>query len=119
MIWLGYVYLVILILFGGSALLDDIKRKKVGRFAISLVPFVVLVTATIGFLFLPNPGGWSWLVFAALAVSVPILIWDGVQDAKNLSKTDPEFGTGGAILTSSVVAVVFVPAMIMGVLWAR
>ena len=30
MIWLGYLYLLILILFGGSALLDDIKAKWVG-----------------------------------------------------------------------------------------
>ena len=87
---------------------------------ISLAPLAVLVIATVGFLFLPKPpGGLSWLVFAALAVSVPILIWDGVQDVKDLSKTDPEFGTGGAILSSLLVAVVFVPPMILGVLWAR
>jgi len=119
MIWLGYLYLVILILFGGSALLDDIKAKKMGRFAISLVPFAVLVIVTVGFLFFPKPGGLSWLVFAALAVSVAIVVWDGVQDVKDLSKTDPKFGTGGAVFSSLLVAVVFLPAVIMGVLWAR
>jgi hypothetical protein len=119
MIWLGYIYLLILILFGGSALLDDIKEKKMDRFAISLVPFAVLVIATVGFLFLPKPRGLAWLVFAALAVSVPILVWDSVQDVKDLSRTDPEFGTGGAVFSALLVAVVFVPAMILGVLWAR
>jgi hypothetical protein len=119
MIWLGYVYLVILILFGASALLDDIKAKKMNRFAISLVPFAVLVIATVGFLFLPKPGGLAWLVFAALAVSVPVLVWDAVQDVKTLSKTDPEFGTGGAVFSVLLVALVFAPAMILGVLWAR
>jgi hypothetical protein len=119
MIWLGYVYLVILILFGGSALLDDIKAKKMGRFAISLVPFAVLVIVTVGFLFLPKPSGWAWLIVAALAVSVLILVWDGIQDVKDLSRTDPEFGTGGAIFSSLLVALVFTPAVILGVLWAR
>jgi hypothetical protein len=119
MVWLGYVYLVILMLFGASALLDDIKAKKMNRFAISLVPFAVLVIATVGFLFLPKPDGLAWLVFAALAVSIPILIWDVYQDVKELSKTDPEFGTGGAIFSSLLVALVFIPAIILGVLWAR
>ena len=65
-----------------------------GRFAISLVPFAILVFVTAGFLFLPKPGAMSWVVLAAVAVSVPILIWDGVQDVKELGRTDPEFGTG-------------------------
>jgi len=119
MIWLGYVYLVVLILFGASALLDDLKAKKLDRFLISLVPFAVLVFATVGFLFLRKPGGLAWLVYAGLAVSVPILVWDGVQDVKNLSKTDREFGTGGAVFSALMVAAIFLPAIILGVLWAR
>jgi hypothetical protein len=119
MIWLGYVYLVILILFGGSALVDDIRAKRMGRFAISLVPFAVLVFVTIGFLFLPKPGAMSRVVLAAVAVSVPILIWDGARDVKELGRTDPEFGTGGAVFSCSLVAIAFAPAMVLGILWAR
>jgi len=119
LIWLGYIYLAVLILFGASALADDIKAGKMGRFLISLIPFAVLVCATVGFLFLPKPGGWSWLVFAALAVSVPIVVWDSVQDMKHLRTTDPQFGTGGAIFTTSLVAVMFLPAILLGVLWVR
>ncbi len=118
MIWIGYIYVVVLILFGGSALIDDIKAKRWGRLAVSLVPFSVLVFATVGFLFLRKPGSWSWLILIALAVSVPILIWDGFQDVKELSKEDSEFGAGGAIFSFLLVAVMFVPAIVLGVIWA-
>src|SRR4051794_2267529 len=119
MIWLGYVYLLILILFGGTALLDDLKAKKPVRLVISLVPLVVLILGTAGFLFLSKPAGWAWLFFAGLVVSIPILIWDSVQDVKELSRDDPEFSTGGAIFSAGLVAVMFVPAIILSVLWAR
>jgi hypothetical protein len=119
MIWLGYVYLVILILFGGSALLDDIKAGKTGRFAISLVPFLVFTITTIGFLFLPRPGELSWLVLTAMALGIALLIWDSVQDVKELARDDPDFGTGGAVFSVVLVAVVFAPAIVFGLLWAR
>jgi hypothetical protein len=116
--WVGYIYLVILILFGASALLDDLKARRMGRFALSFIPFAVLVLATIGFLFLPKPGPWAMVMIAAIVVSVPILIFDAVQDTRTLREKDPEFGTGGAIFSMTLVAAMFVPAIVLGVLWA-
>ncbi len=86
MIWIGYVYLVIFALFGASALWDDLKEQRTVRFLVSLVPYATLLFATSGFLFLDPPGGYAWLVLAAIAVSLPILVWDGYQDAKNLRR---------------------------------
>ena len=119
MIWLGHIYLVILAVWGATALLDDLKAKKWGTFAVTLIPVVTFLLATTGFLFLPRPGAPSGIVYAALALGAVLVIWDVARYIQDLRRTDPEFGTGAAVFTAITVAAVFSPALVLGILWVR
>ena len=118
MIRLGVVYLVLFAAFCIRSLSGEIKKKRYGRFANSLAPFVAPLIASVGFLFLDKPGEWSWLIVASMVISFLCLMWDSMMDVAKHQREYPEDAPALCVASWFLIAVTFGPAFVMGFLWA-